>query len=136
VLRLALSPRWVVWHVLTLGAMVTCGFLAAWQWERAGSAMGSAVNIGYGIQWPIFAIFFGAMWWRFLRLEVRALREEQAAAAPPVGNPVAAPPLNPGPSPFRRSPVSAPAVTDAEDPELAEYNRILAALARHDADGT
>jgi hypothetical protein len=76
------------------------------------------------------------MWWRFLRLEVRALREEQAAAAPPVGNPVAAPPLNPGPSPFRRSPVSAPAVTDAEDPELAEYNRILAALARHDADGT
>jgi hypothetical protein len=68
-------------------------------------------------------------------LEVRALREEQAAAAPPVPHPMAAPPVEPGASPFRRSPVSAPAVTDAEDPELAEYNRLLAALARREADG-
>ena len=57
-LRLVLSPRWILWHLLTLGAMVTCGFLAAWQWQRAGSAMGSAVNVGYGLQWPVFAIFF------------------------------------------------------------------------------
>ena len=79
-LRLLLSPKWMAWHVLTLGAMVTCGWLAAWQWGRAGSAMGSALNIGYGLQWPLFAVFFGIMWWRFLRLEIGDLRAAQAAA--------------------------------------------------------
>lgn len=132
-LRLVLSPRWVVWHVLTLGAMVTCGFLSAWQWHRAGSAMGSALNIGYGIQWPIFAIFFGVMWWRFLRMEMRALREAQAAAPGPAAPEQVPPPAGAGPSPFRRSPLHVAPVTDEEDPELAEYNRMLAALARRDA---
>lgn len=87
VMRLLLSPKWMAWHALTLGAMVTCGFLAVWQWGRAGSAMGSALNIGYGLQWPLFAIFFGVMWWRFLRLEVAGLREQEAGAdGPPVGD--------------------------------------------------
>ncbi|MEQ3551260.1 hypothetical protein WIS52_12330 [Pseudonocardia nematodicida] len=81
-LRLLVSPRWIAWHVLTLGAMVTCGFLAAWQWGRAGSAMGSAVNIGYGLQWPAFAVFFGYMWWRFLRMEVADLEAAAAAGEP------------------------------------------------------
>lgn len=155
VLRLVLSPRWVVWHVLTLGAMVTCGYLAVWQWEKAGSAMGSALNVGYGVQWPIFAVFFGVMWWRFLRLEMRALREAEPAAddarrdppgahtppppdishgagAPATGSSGARDGGAPEPSPFRRSPMRARAVTDAEDPELAEYNRMLAALAERD----
>ncbi|SFN17116.1 hypothetical protein SAMN05216207_100998 [Pseudonocardia ammonioxydans] len=83
VMRLLLSPKWMAWHVLTLGAMVTCGFLAVWQWGRAGSAMGSALNIGYGLQWPLFAIFFGVMWWRFLRLEVAGLREQEAGGDEP-----------------------------------------------------
>ncbi len=73
--QLVLSPRWIFWHVLTLGAMATCGWLAAWQWGRAGSSMGTALNVGYGLQWPIFALFFGYMWFRFLRM---------AAAAPGV----------------------------------------------------
>ncbi|MBW0093842.1 hypothetical protein I4I77_30135, partial [Pseudonocardia sp. KRD-188] len=72
-LRLALSPRWMLWHLLTLGAMLTCGWLAVWQWQRAGSALGSALNVGYGLQWPVFALFFGVMWWRFLRLEARGV---------------------------------------------------------------
>ena len=50
-----------MWHLLTLGAMISCGFLAAWQWHRAGSAMGSALNVGYGLQWPAFALFFGML---------------------------------------------------------------------------
>ena len=54
------SERW--W------AMVTCGFLSAWQWGRAGTAMGSAVNVGYGLQWPVFAVFFAWIWWRMLRI--------------------------------------------------------------------
>ncbi len=136
-LRLVLSPRWILWHLLTLGAMVACGRLAAWQWERAGSAMGSAINIGYGLQWPIFALFFGVIWWRFLRMEVCALRAQRATPEPveeadPGPRPPVPPDACPGPSPFRRSPTRAQAVTDAEDPELAEYNRMLAALAERD----
>jgi len=170
VLRLVLSPRWIVWHVLTLGAMVTCGFLSVWQWRRAGSAMGSALNIGYGVQWPIFAVFFGVMWWRFLRMEIRALQEPGADApaervdtsagvpadvpvstpaagrtpAPPavVGEALEPPGWNSGaaavhadtgdPSPFRRTPGRPAPVTDEHNPALAEYNRMLAALAERD----
>ncbi|WP_226361420.1 hypothetical protein [Pseudonocardia sp. ICBG1142] len=81
VMRLLLSPRWMVWHVLTLGAMVTCTWLAIWQWGRAGSAMGSALNVGYGLQWPLFAVFFGVMWWRFLSMEIADLRAASAGTS-------------------------------------------------------
>jgi DNA-binding transcriptional regulator of glucitol operon len=145
VLRLVLSPRWILWHLLTLGAMVTCGLLAAWQWHRAGSAMGSAINVGYGLQWPLFALFFGVMWWRFLRMELRELRvdQEAAPAEPAVAEPGAVEAVevvkvvkafdaaSDEPSPFRRPP-PAPPVRDDEDPELAAYNRMLAQLAARD----
>jgi len=130
VLGLILSPRWILWHVLTLGAMVTCGFLAAWQWRRAGSALGSAVNVGYGLQWPVFALFFGVIWWRMLRIElakVSVFFEESATTEPSA----AAPPTS-SRSPFAYRPPAMRPVTDAEDPELAEYNRMLAALAARD----
>jgi DNA-binding transcriptional regulator of glucitol operon len=134
VLRLVLSPRWILWHLLTLGAMVTCGWLAAWQWERAGSAMGSALNIGYGLQWPVFALFFGVMWWRFLRMELRELPAEQepAVAEPRATERGATEAIDAAydePSPFRRRPAAAPPVREDEDPELAAYNRMLAQLA-------
>ena len=128
-LRLVLSPRWIMWHLLTLGAMVTCGFLAAWQWRRAGSAMGSALNVGYGLQWPAFAVFFGWIWWRMLRIEIAKLRD-----AEPLPESVATPrpSLPDGPSPFVHRPGRVPTATDDDDPELAEYNRMLAALAERD----
>jgi hypothetical protein len=137
VLRLVLSPRWIAWHLLALGAMVTCGFLSAWQWHKAGTAMGSALNVGYGVQWPIFAVFFGVMWWRMLRMEIARLREAAPEQEPePVTRPVlGAPPQPPrpdGPSPFVHRHGGVPPVTDADDPELAEYNRMLAALAARD----
>ncbi|MDN5748554.1 MAG: hypothetical protein L0H64_08595 [Pseudonocardia sp.] len=128
VLRLAFSPRWMMWHLLTLGAMATCGWLAIWQWQRAGSALGSALNVGYGLQWPVFAIFFGVMWWRMLRLEARRIPEDPVAQAPPVALPDTS-------SPFTAHPrVSAvPAITDETNPQLSEYNRLLKQLAdRHE----
>jgi hypothetical protein len=142
--QLILSPRWIMWHLLTLGAMVTCGWLAVWQWQRAGSAMGSALNVGYGVQWPIFAVFFGVMWWRMLRMEAAKLQEAQsepdAAPAPRVPEPRNAAPrpatAPDAPSPFGPRPRSsaAPPVTDEDDPELAAYNRMLAQLARQTDD--
>ena len=124
-LRLVLSPRWIAWHLLTLGAMVTCGFLAAWQWGRAGSAMGSAVNVGYGLQWPVFAVFFAYIWWRMLRIEIAKLPD---APAPAPAEPVAAA----EPSPFAYRARGVGPVDEAESPALAEYNRMLAALAEQD----
>ncbi|MBL8926735.1 MAG: hypothetical protein JNM77_10910 [Pseudonocardia sp.] len=127
-LRLVLSPRWIAWHLLTLGAMVTCGFLAAWQWRRAGSAMGSALNVGYGLQWPVFAVFFGWVWWRMLRIEIAKL---PAAPEPPEPPEL---PVTSGPSPFAYRQGRVSAADEAESPALAEYNRMLAALAAHDRD--
>jgi hypothetical protein len=149
VLRLVLSPRWILWHVLTLSAMVTCGLLSAWQWSRAGSAMGSALNVGYGLQWPLFAVFFAVMWWRFLRMELAKLHDDPDALAEPGtedGAAIGAEPATAtaapasaadGPSPFGPRPVTwrAAPVTDEENPQLAAYNRMLAALAARDAAG-
>ena len=126
-LRLVLSPRWIGWHLLTLGAMVTCGFLAVWQWRRAGSAMGSAVNVGYGLQWPVFAVFFAWIWWRMLRIEIAKLptsAEPEPQSAPP--------PVDRAPSPFVYRPGRVGPIDEAESPALAEYNRVLSALAAHD----
>ena len=128
-LRLVLSPRWIAWHLLTLGGMVTCGFLSAWQWHRAGSAMGSALNVGYGLQWPVFAVFFGYIWWRMLRIEIAGLEE----AVPEAPADAASRPARPdGPSPFVHRPGRVRPASDADDPEVAEYNRMLAALADRD----
>jgi DNA-binding transcriptional regulator of glucitol operon len=132
--RLIFTPRWILWHLLTLGAMITCGFLAAWQWHRAGEAMGSALNIGYGLQWPLFAIFFGAMWWRMLRMEA-AQPAEEPQEAEPAPRPAPAPRPE-GPSPFGPRPLDATQPFDEDDPEdrrLAAYNLKLAEITAHDA---
>lgn len=131
VLRLALSPRWMMWHLLTLGAMATCGWLAVWQWQRAGSALGSALNIGYGLQWPLFAIFFGVMWWRLLSMEARTLAAEPTPGSEPVAAPVA---VDDGPSPFTARPrTEVPEPTADENPRLVEYNQMLRQLAERDS---
>ena len=106
--------------------MVSCGFLAAWQWGRAGTAMGSAVNVGYGLQWPVFAVFFGWIWWRMLRIEIVKLRE---APEPVFDEPA---PAVSEPSPFAYRAPRAGTADETESPALAEYNRMLAALAAQD----
>jgi DNA-binding transcriptional regulator of glucitol operon len=156
-----LRPGWMVGHVLVLVALLVCLRLAWWQLDRSEDADGTAQNLGYALLWPAFGVAFVYMWVKFLRLEAaRSEQEElehqqslelmlteaesftaQAAGVtsvtgsersgdgidgPGAGTMDAAPgELNSG---------SGRLVDEGadEDPELAAYNRALAALAEKD----
>ena len=78
-LRLLVTPRWIGWTLFALAAVVVCGLMAWWQVVRAESPGGSLLNAGYAFQWPLFGLFFAALWWRMLRAEAKALAEVRAA---------------------------------------------------------
>ncbi len=103
--------------------MAVCfvAFLALgwWQWERAHAADGGGQNIGYALQWPLFAAFAVYGWWRVIRIELKK------DAPPPAADPPA--PARHGPAVPKWVP---PAQVD-EDEELAAYNRHLAELNEH-----
>ena len=66
-LRLLVTPRWIGWTLFALAAVLVCGAMAWWQVVRAESPGGSLLNAGYAFQWPLFGLFFAALWWRMLR---------------------------------------------------------------------
>jgi DNA-binding transcriptional regulator of glucitol operon len=117
--------------ILVIAAAATCLVLGWWQWGRFQSSNGTAQNLGYALQWPLFAGFFIWAYFRFIRLEREAQRREdaseesgaQATAMPrrPV-KPVVQHELPPGLLPER------PTVKQDIDPALADYNRYLAEL--------
>ena len=107
-LRVVLSPRWLWRHVLLVVAIGTCYGFGRWQFSRAIDR-DSVLNWSYAIEWSLFAVFALVCWGWYLRDDLRGVvRPEEPE--PPVYLPRATP------------------VTDAEDPELAEYNRYLASL--------
>jgi len=135
--RFLLSPRWLFGHALVAAAFVTFLWLGTWQWDRAHAAGGGGQNLGYALQWPLFALFVLFGWWRVLRLEAAksSAAAERSAPTEPAGAPAptpTAPPLDPA---RRRTVVrryQPPAVDDDADPELAAYNRHLAELHEQD----
>lgn len=100
--------------MLTIVVAVVFVRLGLWQWHQA-VATRSPQNMGYALQWPVFALFGVGIWWRVCRDAVRP---------------------RPDPAPRQRKPDRRPApepapavpVTDEEDPELAAYNRYLSSL--------
>lgn len=116
-LRLLVTPRWLVRHALLVAALATCWGFGRWQLDRALDR-GSLLNWSYTLQWVLFAGFAVLTWGWFLRDELRGDDEEPAAEPEPL------------PLPERPAP---PPVTDEEDPELAAYNRMLAALHEKEA---
>ncbi len=122
--RFALSRRWWAGHLLVA---LCCGLfigLGRWQWDRAQSATGDWQNLGYALQWPLFAVVLVAAWARFLWLEQH--RGPELGAAPDLTPPAT---RHAG---HTRHLGHRPTPEDDPDDELAAYNAYLARLAEHD----
>ncbi|MDQ3987662.1 MAG: hypothetical protein M3291_00400 [Actinomycetota bacterium] len=129
--RFLLSPKWWIGHVLVVLAVAVFVALGGWQYGRSQSAAGDFQNLGYALQWPLFALFAVVGWWRVLRLEQRRLEQgrlEQGRA----GGELLPPTPEPSP-PFRQAPRAQPVQEDDPDDELAAYNAHLARLAARDS---
>lgn len=98
-----------------------CLLLAWWQWTRYESNSGTFLNLGYALQWPMFAAFCVYAYFKFVRLE----------EAPPTYEPTDADRATEIPAGLL--PERPRAATPAEDdPTLREYNAYLADLAQSD----
>jgi DNA-binding transcriptional regulator of glucitol operon len=101
--------------------------LGRWQWDRAQSPTGDWQNVGYALQWPLFAVVLVAAWARFLWLEQHRVPETGAPGPETMSHPTPEPaPLVP------RHPPHPPIREDDPDDELAAYNAYLARLAEQD----
>ena len=96
-----------------------CLALAWWQWTRFESASGSFQNLGYALQWPLFAGFVVYAYYKFVRYE--------EAPPEPTRDTVTEIPAELLPE----KPSNASHFVD-EDPALREYNAYLAELAKKD----
>jgi len=97
-----------------------CLVLAWWQWTRYASVSGTFQNLGYALQWPMFAGFCVYAYYKFVRYE---------EAPPPNPNRDELTELPDGLLPERPK-----AATPTEnDAEMRDYNAYLAELAKADA---
>jgi DNA-binding transcriptional regulator of glucitol operon len=114
---------------LILGVIVAasgCLALGWWQWTRYESNAGSFQNLGYAVQWPMFAAFCVYAYRKFVRLE-----QSPPDARDADGDVTEIPA---GLLPERPARPSAP--RDEQDATLREYNAYLAELAAQDRAAT
>lgn len=102
--------------------IAACGCLALgwWQWTRFQSVSGSFQNLGYALQWPLFAWFCVYAYRKFVRYE-----EEPPQPRTDTMTEIPAGLLPERPTPAPQAP---------DDPALREYNTYLAELAAQDAE--
>lgn len=98
-----------------------CLALAWWQWTRFESASGSFQNLGYALQWPLFAGFVVYAYYKFVRYE-------EAPPEPTKRDTITEIPEDLLP----QKPSTTQFDEDVDDPALREYNAYLAELARKD----
>lgn len=72
-------PALIVLAVVLAVAALALGW---WQMERFSSASGTAQNLGYAMQWPLFGAFALFAYFRFVRLEQEAGTEDAESANP------------------------------------------------------
>ena len=106
---------------LVIIAAAGCLALAWWQWTRFESASGTFQNLGYALQWPLFAGFCVYGYYKFVRYEEAPPepRKHDAVTEIPAGL------LPERPKAAARS---------DDDPATREYNAYLADLAKTDND--
>jgi hypothetical protein len=130
------TRRAVIAHIALAVWIPGCA-VAAW-WQVGIALGGDALGWVYSVMWPCFAMFGVVFWWFLVhddpdRLGARGVRRQRAAAAAAAAAVSAREAHDVDGGPFPR--VSRPdeglrlARAEAEDPELAEYNAYLAALA-------
>lgn len=109
--------------LIALVIVAACGCLALgwWQWTRFQSVSGTFQNLGYALQWPLFAWFCVYAYRKYVRYEELPPepRHDSALTEIPAGL-----------LPERPRPMQPP----TDDPALAEYNAYLAELAKHDTE--
>ena len=97
-------------------AAAGCLGLGWWQWTRYESVAGTFQNLGYALQWPMFAGFCFYAYFKFVRYE------EAPPPAPAAGELTEIPDGLLPDRPTRAAP-------SGDDPVLREYNAYLANLA-------
>lgn len=107
--------------LLVFIAAAGCLALAWWQWTRYESTSGSFQNLGYALQWPMFAGFCVYGYFKFVRYE---------EAPPPKPDHDKVTEIPEGLLPKRPT----AAATSDDDAALREYNAYLAELAGADTD--
>lgn len=127
--------------VFVVVAFLACLGLGYWQWTRFQSGGGTYQNLGYALQWPLFAGFVIWAYVRFVRLEKEAVEDsasssevaESSADSTPNARPRRPKAAAPREIPAGLLPERPKAARD-DDPELAEYNKYLADLHAQDMD--
>jgi DNA-binding transcriptional regulator of glucitol operon len=110
--------------LLVIAASATCLLLGYWQLQRFESSSGSGQNLGYALQWPLFAGFVVFFYKRFVQLEDADEDEPAVADDEPKAIPDGILPERPSFANY---------VDTDDDPEsrqLLEYNTYLADLNR------
>jgi DNA-binding transcriptional regulator of glucitol operon len=109
-------PALVALVLLAAGGCLALGW---WQLTRFQSVGGTFQNLGYALQWPLFAGFFVYAYYKFVRYEEAPPRLPKDRVMTEIPD---------GLLPERPKPVSQPDV----GPALREYNAYLAELAKSD----
>jgi hypothetical protein len=117
-----LSKRAISLHVGVLLFVPGCALAAWWQVTRAFD--GNGLSYLYSVEWPIFALVAIYFWWMLIHTDyetvgLKGLRRQAALEAAAERERSGAFPPVPAPAPQ----------VEVDDPELAAYNRRLAALA-------
>jgi hypothetical protein len=115
--RFLITPRWLGWHVLMVVSFWGMLWLGDWQLHRALS--GNGLSWAYTFEWPLFAGFAVVFWAKTIRDEFRIRRGGGEADDESMSDTL--------PAGIGIQQVEAPA-DDADDAELARYNRYLARL--------
>jgi DNA-binding transcriptional regulator of glucitol operon len=113
--------RRVALILLVIVAAAGCLALGWWQWSRFESTTGSFQNLGYALQWPLFAGFCVYAYRKFVSYEETPPQPNESDG--PTELPAGLLPERPAPS------------AQPQDATMREYNAYLAELAKSEQGG-